>query len=368
VDLTVTAPAKPDQGGRAVFLGLDGLRGLAALVVVMFHTRFMFGWSPDSGYLAVDLFFMLSGFVLAHAYDPRFAAGMAAAEFMRIRLIRLYPLYILGMALMVLSLLLNLALRLSVDWTPGKIAASFAFAIGFLPTPDGWGNVDALYPLNPPAWSLAFELLINAVFVLVWRHLSLRVLVAAAVVSGLVLIAVTGHYGSLNTGANWLTWAGGLPRIVYGFTVGVILLRLMRDRGLRLPVGAALPVVAMLALLAAAPPPSWRVASDLAISLVGFPLIVLASASVEPRRFAGTFAFLGLTSYAVYTLHIPLMSLTASVVLLVTGRRLEALAPWVGIAFIVVLLAAAWAADRQFDHPVRRWAMRVTGRGTGRRR
>jgi peptidoglycan/LPS O-acetylase OafA/YrhL len=354
----------------AIFVGLDGLRGLAALVVVLFHTRYMFGWCPDSGYLAVDLFFMLSGFVLAHAYDLRIGAGLPIVDFMKIRMIRLYPLYLLGVGLMVATLLLSRALRQPDDWTAKGIAASLVFAIGFAPTPNGIGNSDALYPLNPPAWSLAFELAVNLVFVLVWPRLTMRMLVTIATVSALVLVGTTVHYGSLNTGANWLTAPAGVPRICYAFTVGVILLRLYRDQAVRLPVGSVLPMMALFAALSAAPPALWRVASDLAVTLLAFPLIVLASASSQhassnlgslglgPSFLSRAFRFLGVTSYAVYTLHMPLAALTSSLVLQLTARRLETLQPWIGLLFLGTLVAIAYMADQRFDAPVRSWLTR----------
>jgi peptidoglycan/LPS O-acetylase OafA/YrhL len=355
---------RPATPSPAIFVGLDGLRGLAALVVVLFHTRYMFGWCPDSGYLAVDLFFMLSGFVLAHAYDPRIAAGLSVADFMRIRLIRLYPLYLLGVGLMVTTLLLGRALHQPDDWTAKGIAASLAFAVGFAPTPNGIGNSDALYPLNPPAWSLAFELAVNLAFVLVWPRLSMRILLAIAALAAVVLIGATVHYGSLNTGANWLTAPAGVPRICYAFTVGIILLRLYRDAALRLPVGSVLPMIALIATLSAAPSASWRVASDLAVTLLAFPAIVLASASCEPRQsnLQRAFRLLGVTSYAVYTLHMPLAALTSSLVLHLTAHRLEMLQPGIGLLFLGLLVAIAYTADRRFDAPVRGWATRQVRR------
>jgi peptidoglycan/LPS O-acetylase OafA/YrhL len=85
------------------FPAMDGIRGIAAILVALFHFRATFLHYDNNvigdGYLAVDLFFVLSGFVLAHAYEHRFARGMTTFEFMRARVIRLYPLYFVGLAI-----------------------------------------------------------------------------------------------------------------------------------------------------------------------------------------------------------------------------------------------------------------------------
>jgi peptidoglycan/LPS O-acetylase OafA/YrhL len=84
-------------GSRKRYLTLDGLRGVASLMVVLFHSDLIGTWRPRFGYLSVDLFFLLSGFVLAKAYYPRFNLGMAPREFIFVRVVRLYPMYVLGL-------------------------------------------------------------------------------------------------------------------------------------------------------------------------------------------------------------------------------------------------------------------------------
>src|ERR1700748_2589335 len=93
------------ESGRRMFYTIDGLRGLAALLVVMRHTIPLHGGTLNSpsSYLAVELFFQFSGFVIAHAYDKRFAEGLGFWEFAKIRFIRLYPLYFIAFAIAVLT-------------------------------------------------------------------------------------------------------------------------------------------------------------------------------------------------------------------------------------------------------------------------
>jgi peptidoglycan/LPS O-acetylase OafA/YrhL len=85
------------QGERHSFQTLDALRGVAALVVVVHHNHPMFTWRPHHGYLAVDLFFVLSGFVLSYAYQDRLDRGWPTIKFLRARLVRLAPLYLLAL-------------------------------------------------------------------------------------------------------------------------------------------------------------------------------------------------------------------------------------------------------------------------------
>jgi peptidoglycan/LPS O-acetylase OafA/YrhL len=145
---------------------LDGLRGVAAICIVVLHCRRFF-LVPDnvSMGLAVDLFFVLSGFVLSFAYDAQFKLGLTAWEFMKARLIRLYPLYLIGIVLGIGETALAIRFaphRFSGGWHQFFVSLPFALAM----VPDRT-QVD-LFPFNAPMWSIFFELLINAVWALCW--------------------------------------------------------------------------------------------------------------------------------------------------------------------------------------------------------
>jgi peptidoglycan/LPS O-acetylase OafA/YrhL len=85
------------RGTPHQFATLDGLRGVAAIAVTSLHFRFELGkFLLPHSYLAVDFFFVLSGFVLAYAYEDRLSEGMKPIQFLRLRVIRLYPLYLIG--------------------------------------------------------------------------------------------------------------------------------------------------------------------------------------------------------------------------------------------------------------------------------
>src|ERR1700761_6004380 len=90
--LPLAPPDKPHA-----YPALDGLRGVAAIAVMLHHFRPLTApWLFAHGYLAVDLFFLLSGFVIAHAYDARFRKGLGVPAFLVIRLIRLWPMIAFG--------------------------------------------------------------------------------------------------------------------------------------------------------------------------------------------------------------------------------------------------------------------------------
>ncbi len=338
-----------------VFLGLDQLRGTAALVIAFGHAQSLFGFHPGSGYLAVDLFFALSGFVLSHAYDKRFARGMGAIEFMRIRLIRLYPLYFLGLLIVSIGILANLALTRHPNWTATAFVESCGFALGFLPTPPGIAPRHSIYPLNTPAWSLAFELIVNLAFVLAWRRLSIRCLTAIAGLSAAALAMTAMHYGSLVPGSDWYNVLGGFPRVFFSFTVGVLLLRLFRERSWRIRAGSMFPLATMLLVLCIEPPDRFRAAYDLICVGLIFPIVVLAGATLKPTRYVALYAFFGAISYALYALHFPIFEMTLALLIKLTSGNLGSVQPWAGAGFICLAVGVAYGADIFYDAPVRKW-------------
>lgn len=122
---------------RRTFDTLDGLRGTAAIVVLLLHVAS--AETPDlpvfgSAYLAVDLFFLLSGFVIGHAYEARLSDGLTFGKFLKIRLVRLYPLYVLGLALAVATPVL-MALATRQWWLAKPTAVTLPWSVLMLPRP-----------------------------------------------------------------------------------------------------------------------------------------------------------------------------------------------------------------------------------------
>lgn len=356
-------PSVSRQGERPVFGTLDGIRGVAALAVVVFHAPAFFGpIALPSAYLAVDLFFGLSGFVIDHAYQRRLDVGMGAVEFMRTRLVRLYPIYILGTFIGAASSLAALTLGGGALNAPGLLTAS-ATGLFVLPSPT-FDQAPQLFPLNSPAWSLFFELVVNLVFALVWRLLTLPRIVGVAVLAGAALAALSIATGGMELGDTWAGLVFGLLRATTSFFVGVALHRyfvLRAGRQTPQPTSWLIPLL-LLPLFAAAPQGVWKLAFEMTFIAVVAPICIwLCAHAATGLRLGKTYAFLGAASYAVYALHYPLVELIRRV-LHVLGREPEQFAPLLGLTFLGALLLLAWVVDHTYDRQARAFLSRWTTR------
>jgi peptidoglycan/LPS O-acetylase OafA/YrhL len=328
---------------------LDGLRGVAALGVVLVHILPLGGaWTQwQGGYAAVDLFFMISGFVLAHAYDPRFSAGYSIRRFVLDRLIRLYPLYLLGLALGVLTLLVR-------PMPPGLAVQSIGFGLAFLPVP----HRGHLYPLNFPMWSLVYELAANVLFAVGWRLLHgwrLAALVAGAG-AGIVLYAL---FLSQPTGGSM--WSGAVIavlRVLFGFFMGVLLHRHAPRPAQRESALAPLLLAAAVVVLFALPTPVHTELAarirDLAMLGIMPGLVYLAACYAPARGVRPAVVMSGLASYAIYVIHQPLS-------VLVAAAMPFAPAPRIALGFLVLVTAAALVVDKIYDRPLRAWLKGLRG-------
>lgn len=363
-DAGLVGPGSARQADR-VFHTLDVLRGFAAICVVAFHMQGDFlPITVAGGYLAVDLFFIMSGVVLSHAYEARFRAGMGTVEFMRLRLIRLYPLYLLGTVFGILVTVASLMGRNSADWDVHSIIQAAALGLVFLPNFSG-EPMNTLFPLNIPCWSLFLEIVVNLLFVAFWRLLTLRRLVVVVLIAAVVLgwgIARSGH---ADQGATPETFLMGLVRTLFGFCVGVLIARGLRHAPRMQSSVLVMAIVAVLAFAIMARPTAGTGALwDAACILIVFPLLVWCGTRVDPGgRASGIAAFLGVTSYAVYVLHSPLSAVLNSLKRFLGGTILGLGAPWLGLAVLVGLLAGCWLVDRYYDAPVRRWLARLIPHG-----
>lgn len=329
---------------------LDGLRGLAALAVVAMHAGpWLRPIAFPHAYLAVDLFFALSGLVIAHAYGGRLDAGLGAGAFLRMRLVRLYPLYILGTAIGLLFFIATTRFGARLGLPPGQVAVAMAAALAMLPSPVAMDAKHWLAPFNVAAWSLIFELGANLLLALIWRRLSGAVLAAIIVSSGLLFAAQTLVHGSADVGGDAATALLGVPRTLFSFFVGIALHRLSRP-GVRVSGWAWLIPAVIVPVAMAAPMPGG--AFDLACIVLLFPLLIHLGALIEPPSARG-YLHLGAISYAIYALHSPLLPVFTNLAKL-AGTTVSALAPWGGVAVVAGLVVIAWVADMRYDRPVRR--------------
>lgn len=195
---------------------LDGLRGVAALAVVLFHSYLDGGIVPN-GPLAVDLFFIMSGFVIANSYGARLTSGMARLEFIKRRFVRLYPMLFVGALGGIVLAVLHNKISPGSAYPMRAILSSGGLSLLVLPYLEPTISEKA-FTFNPPIWSLFFEIVANLVYVAIVRRLTAAVS-AAFVVVGLALVV---WYGPLGGGANNF-FVPGFPRVACGFFGGVLL-------------------------------------------------------------------------------------------------------------------------------------------------
>ena len=194
---------------------LDGLRGVAAIFVILYHFGEGFATSPvdqmmNHGYLAVDFFFILSGFVIGYAYDDRWQRGMTADNFMLRRVIRLHPMVILSVIFGAVAYLIQGSVKW--DGTPmplSMLLLALLLGIFLIPVLPGAGadvrGNNEMFPLNGPSWSLFFEY-IGSILYAVWLHrLSSKWLriVTAVSACGLAVMSLGNFSGSYNIGMGW---------------------------------------------------------------------------------------------------------------------------------------------------------------------
>ena len=348
---------------------LDGLRGVAALTVVCFHLFEAYATSHldqriNHGYLAVDFFFILSGFVVGYAYDDRWTK-MTVREFLTRRLVRLQPMVVIGALIGAVMFYTQGCPVWDVSAVPVAmlLVATLmnAFMIPATPGAEIRG-VGEMYPLNGPAWSLFFEYIGNVLYALFIRRLSTRALavLVAAAGCGLAAFSVWGPLGDICVGFS-LTGeniVGGSLRLLFAFPAGLLLSRVFRPVRVR---GAFW--IGSLAVVALASVPRiggsehlWmNGVYDALCAVVLFPLIVWigASGKTTDRVTSRICKFLGDISYPLYMVHYPFIYLYYAWVKnenLTFGQSLPGAA-----ALVAGSVALAWLCLRFYDEPVRRF-------------
>jgi peptidoglycan/LPS O-acetylase OafA/YrhL len=312
---------------------LDGLRGVAALLVLWYHVHEGFSFASGSpiieeinhGYLAVDFFFMLSGFVISYAYDDRLGKSLSLGGFFKRRLIRLHPMVVLGAIWGTVCFLM----QGSVQWDGTHVATSAVMiallcAMFFIPAApqscyEVRGNGES-FPLNGPAWSLFFEYIGNILYALFIRRLSNKYLNVFVVLLGVMwgVYAIFDGSGYGNIGVGWSLidngFFAGLLRMLFPFTLGMLVRRNFKSIAVR---GAFAMCSAILLLIFLVP----NITSQGAISLNGvyefvcisviFPGIVTlgASAKVAGKSVSRLCNYLGNISFPLYITHYPVMYL-----------------------------------------------------------
>ena len=360
---------------------LDGLRGVAALLVVFYHIfeglSFAAGGTVittiNHGYLAVDFFFILSGFVIGYAYDDRWGRTMTLGGFFKRRLIRLHPMLVMGVVLGAVTYLL----QGSVQWDGTRMPLSMVMlamllALFMIPAVPGAPNDvrgnGEMFPLNGPSWSLFFEYIGNILYGLFIHRLSTRVLRLLVVLLGIglawfALFDVVG-YGMIGVGWTLDGWNffGGLLRMLFPFTLGMLLSRNFRPMRVR---GAFWICSLVLLVLFCVP----YIDGKAGISLNGlfevfciflvFPFLVRlgASGSLTDGVSTRVCKFMGDISFPLYAVHYPIMYLFYA--WLIDNQHYTFAEVWpqaLGVFVGNVLLA--YLCLKLYDEPVRRWLAR----------
>lgn len=337
---------------------MDGLRGLAAIGVLFFHLSIVGATQlVPRGYLAVDFFFILSGFVLSLSYERKLTAIRLRA-FARIRAIRMFPLSIFGLLLGTVYFLFRFLLLPDSQYSLPDIAAGTAFNILLLPKP--WisaAPTDTIFPANTPLWSLSLELAVNLLWVLVLPRLRTVVLVVVLIPTAAILAIVIVNSGHADLGAIWPTYCGGLLRAVFGFFMGVLLWRLHTTsaRSIVSPLAPWLACGALAFILAV---PGQMPIFDIVAITLAFPMILYASISMQHRIDGRLLRFLGDISYPLYATHVPVLMWVVGIA---KALKLENMASLLAFAAVPLCIVFAALLTKFYDEPIRRT---LSGRST----
>lgn len=370
---------------------LDGLRGAAALLVVWYHVFEGFAFAGgdaiikgiNHGYLAVDFFFILSGFVISYAYDDRWP-GKSSTEnrnpltlknfFLR-RIIRLHPMVIIGAVTGVITFLL----QGSTQWDGTHTATSMVMlallaAMFMIPAVPGGhyevrGNGE-MFPLNGPGWSLYFEYIGNIIYAFITRKLGNKALAVATALLGLghaafAMLNISG-YGSIGVGwtLDTVNFFGGLLRMLFPFSLGMLLARNFRPMKIK---GAFWLCVLAIVVLFHVP----FIGGNLGIGPISliyngmfefvciaaiFPALVWAGASGSTTDIFSTRVckFLGDISYPLYMVHYPFMYLFYSWMIKTGIHTFSGTWP-VAVGVVIWNVLYAWFCLKFIDTPVRKW-------------
>ena len=353
---------------------LDGLRGVAAITVVFFHVFEIFSNGDHTkqiinhGYLAVDFFFMLSGYVISYAYDNRWDK-MTLKDFFIRRLVRLQPMIIIGS--LIGAVLFYFQHSPDLGW--GGIAGTsiwkliFVMIIGMTVFPvgksldiRGWGE---MHPLNGPSWSLFYEYIANIAYALIFRRLSKIILIILMIIAGgfTIHLAFTNPNGDMIGG-----WSIddptqlkiGFTRLTFPFLAGIVLAKVSK---LRFTKKAFLTTSILLVALLSFPrlggnDAHWQNALYECFALmIMFPLIIWlgAGGKVVGEKANQFCKFLGDISYPLYITHYPIVYVFYA---WVVNNKIPLENSWLqGILTVIISIAFAYVSMKFYDIPVRKW-------------
>ena len=366
---------------------LDGLRGVAAVLVLFYHVFEGLAFAEatngvgsglittlNHGHIAVDFFFILSGFVISYAYDDRWAK-MSTWQFFKRRLVRLHPMLVMGAIIGTIAFAVVGFEKWDGAASPtGWVMVAMLLTMFMIPAVPGVpyevrGNGE-MFPLNGPAWSLFFEYVGNILYALVIRRLSTKILTILAVVLGCLhawfFVGDVSGYGMVGVGwtIDEVNFWGGLVRMLFPFTVGMLLARTFKPRKVN---GAFWKCGVMLVVLFAVPYIVPIENSEISVNSLYevvciallFPFIVwLGACGGTGSSFTSKVSkVLGDLSYPLYIVHYPIMYIFYAWLI---EKKVYTLNECLGVAALVVVssIVLALLCLKLYDEPVRRWLTR----------
>jgi len=331
------------------YVYLDGIRGVAALFVLMRHTLEFWDFSVYRSYLAVDIFFILSGFVISNAYAKKMETGVLPLKgFFLVRIIRLYPVYLISLCFAIplyLYAMTEQATPLTSLETMGLVTLSLLFLPG-VTVPGG-----LLFPINGPYWSLHFELIANFLYGIFRPLLSTRVLCCLVAILGVLLLGMSSYHGSMDFGfiLEIKAFIAGLVRASFGIFFGILIHSQLNKLKIKPRPWLAVIIICGVFLIPGCDRYDYLIDS-LALLLV-FPLCVILAASTScGQSSTRIMLFLGSASYPLYVLHEPIGKL----VLLATNGNAAAYAPYSGWLLMLLLVPLSSFLENRIDTPIRR--------------
>ncbi|HEX8413769.1 MAG TPA: acyltransferase [Sphingomicrobium sp.] len=332
------------------------MRGIAAVIVVLHHA----GKTPiggpalfPNGFLAVDFFFLLSGFVISRAYEPRFQDGLRTATFMLHRFRRLLPIMWIGILLgAVTSTLLSIV-------RPGELLTLFAAQMLFIPVLAGSRSI---FVLNGVQWSLYFEFAANIAHAALLRRFNLASLCLLAAGAWAAFAGSAFYFGSVGIGDTGQSYLAGFPRVLATYITGVAIYRIHQSGQLpkvRSPAWMALLALPVLFWLAGTARPHAELSVDLTTIAI-FPIVLIIGLSVRLSGISAHAAtIMGALSYPLYAIHLPIQyGVRAALVFFhITPSS------WTFGFTLVVTLALSWCLARFFEPGAR---VRKAGRSSDR--
>ncbi|WP_240671073.1 acyltransferase family protein [Lacibacter luteus] len=350
---------------------MDGLRGVAAIIVVFFHLAEPLASNHldnivNHGYLAVDFFFLLSGYVIGYAYDDRWHT-FTVAGFLRRRFERLQPLVVLGMTLGAIGFYFTDSTIWPLIHTVPLWKLLVVLLIGYtvLPVPlsmdiRGWQE---MHPLNSVAWSLFFEYIANILYAIGIRKLSTKALACFVVLAAAVLLhfAVTNANGDVTGGwtLNFEHMRVGITRTIFPFFAGLLLCRVTKPVYIKHAFLWCSLLVAVVLFMPRIGGATHLWANGLYESfciIIVFPLIVYIGAGgvVHSKTESKICTFFGKLSYPLYITHYVLVYFYVAWISNHNGITLKQAWPY-ALLTLAGTIVLAYASLKLFDEPVRAW-------------